>query len=152
MIIYKCKKPGHVKYDCPLYKAKRQKRKTMVPTWSQSEGSSDDKNENEVANICFMDFEDKDELNSNPDENEDFTFEYDDLLKAIYNLDEKNTSLKKKLFELQNELDEIKGKFSKIEASKMSLEKENKELLKKNEWLVSSISNYHVDKRPLTLS
>ena len=55
-----------------------------------------------------MAFEDKDEVNSNINENEDFMFEYDDLLKAIYKLDEKNTSLKKKLFEFQKELDEIK--------------------------------------------
>ena len=111
-------------------------------TWSQSEDSSDDENENEVANLCFMAFEDKNEVNSNLDENEDFIFDYDDFLKAIYKVDEKNTSLKKKLFELQKELDETKGNFSKIEASKLSLEKENEELLKKNEWLVSSLSKF----------
>ena len=58
--------------------------------------------------MCFMVFEDKDEVNSNLDENENFMFEYDDLLKAIYKLDKKSTSLKKKIFELQKELDEIK--------------------------------------------
>ena len=51
--------------------------------------------------MCFMDFKDKDEVNSNFDENEEFMFEYDDFLKAIYKLDEKNTFLKKKVFELQ---------------------------------------------------
>ena len=91
-----------------------------METWSESKDSSNDENKNEVANMCFMAFENKDEVNSNLDENEDFIFEYDDLPKAIYNLDEKNTSLKKKLFELQKELYEIKGNFSKI-----SLENEN---------------------------
>ena len=90
MICYKCKKPGHVKYDCPLYKVKREKRRAMVETWSQSEYSYDDENKNEVANMCFMAFEDKDKVNSKLDENEDFMFEYDDLLKSIYKLDEKN--------------------------------------------------------------
>ena len=138
VIYYKCKKPRHVKYDCPLYQAKREKRRAMVATWNQSEDSFDDEDKNEVSNMCFMAFEEKDEVNSNLDENEDFIFEYDDLLKAIYKLDEKNTSIKKNLFELQKELDEIKlQKFSKIKASKISLEKENEELLKKNEWLVS---------------
>ena len=70
----------------------------MMTTWSQSEDSSDDENENEVVNICFMNFEDKDEINYNIDEDEEFIFEYDDLLKVIYKLDEKNTLLKKKGF------------------------------------------------------
>ena len=69
-------------------------------------------------------------------------FEYDELLKFIYKLDEKNTLLKKKVFELQKELDEIKENFSKLEASKISLKKENEELLKKNEWLVFSLSKF----------
>ena len=75
VIFYKCKKPGHVKHDRPLYKAKRKKRRAMMTTWSQSENSFDDENENEVANMCFMDFENKDEVNSNFDENEEFMFE-----------------------------------------------------------------------------
>ena len=91
MICYKCKKLGHVKYDCPLYKAKREKIRAMMATWSQGEYSSNDENENEVANMCFMAFEDKDEVNSNLDEDEEFMFEYDDFLKDIYKLDEKNT-------------------------------------------------------------
>ena len=64
------------------------------------------------------------------------------MLKDINKLNEKNTSLKKKVFELQKELDEIKENFSKVEASKISLKKENEELLKKNEWLVSSLSKF----------
>ena len=51
---YKCKKPGHIKYDCPFYKAKREKRRAMKTTWSQSEDSSDNESENEFANMCFM--------------------------------------------------------------------------------------------------
>ena len=104
VICYKCKNPGHVKYDCPLYKTKREKRRVMVATWSQSEDSSDDENENEVANMCFMAFEDKDEVNSNLDENEDFMFKYDDLLKANYKLDEKNISLRKSFLSFKKNL------------------------------------------------
>ena len=140
---YKCKKPGHIKYDCPLYKAKKEKIRAMMATWIQSEDSSDDESENEFANMCFMAFEDQDKVSSDSDSDDDeVSFEYDELLIALYKFGENNTSLKKKIFELQKELDEIKENFSKVEASKISLEKVNEELLKKNEWLLSSLSKF----------
>ena len=88
-----------------------------------------------------MAFEDQGEVNSNFDDYE-FIIQYEELLKDINKLDEKNTSLKNKVFEIKKELDEIKGNFSKVEASKISLEKVNEELLKKNEWLISSLSKF----------
>ena len=113
----------------------------MVAIQSQSEDSSNDENEKKVANICFIAFEDQDEVNSNFDDDE-FMIEYEELLKDINKLDEKNTLVKKKVFELQKELDEIKENFSKIEASKIFLEKVNEKLLKKNECLISSFSKF----------
>ena len=85
----------------------------MMTTWSQSEDSSDDENEKEVVNMCFMAFEDQDEVNSNF-ENDEFMIEYDESLKDINKLNEKNNSLKKKVFEIQKELDEIKENFQKL--------------------------------------
>ena len=38
--------------------------------WSQSEDSSDYENEEKIVNMCFMAFEDKDEVNSDFDDNE----------------------------------------------------------------------------------
>ncbi|RVW58347.1 Copia protein [Vitis vinifera] len=63
LICFKCKKPGHIKYDCPLYKseAKRRMKKAMMATWSESEESSEEENEKEVANMCFMAIDDLDE-------------------------------------------------------------------------------------------
>nr|CAN62575.1 hypothetical protein VITISV_008481 [Vitis vinifera] len=60
---FKCKKPGHIKYDCPLYKskAKRRMKKATMATWSESEESSEEENEKEVANMCFMAIDDLDE-------------------------------------------------------------------------------------------
>ena len=90
-----------------------------------------------------MAFEDQDKVSSDSDSDDDeVSFEYDELLIALYKFGENNTSLKKKIFELQKELDEIKENFSKVEASKISLEKVNEELLKKNEWLLSSLSKF----------
>ena len=138
---YKCKKPGHIKYDCPLFKSRKEKIRAMMAAWSQSEDSSDDENENEFANMCFMSFEDQDKVSSDSDSDE-VSFEYDELLIALYKFGENNTSLKKKIFELQKELDEIKENFSKVEASKIYLEKVIEELLKKNEGLLSSRSKF----------
>ena len=90
-----------------------------------------------------MALEDQNEVNSNFDDDDEYMIEYEELLKDINRLDEKDTLLKKKDFELKKELDEIKEKFSKVEALKISLEKINEELLKKNEWLISSISKFY---------
>ena len=50
--------------------------------------------------MCFMAFENQYKVNSNIDDDE-FMIEYDELSKDINKLDEKNTSLKKKVFELK---------------------------------------------------
>ena len=57
------KKLGHIKYDCPLYKieAKRRMKKTMMTTWSESEESSKEEKDKEVANMCFMVIDELDE-------------------------------------------------------------------------------------------
>ena len=54
--------------------------------------------------MCFIALKDQDQINSNFDDDE-FMIEFEELLKDINKLDEKNTSLKKKVFELQKELD-----------------------------------------------
>ena len=51
--------------------------------------------------MCFMALEDQDKVNSNFDKDEEFMIEYEELLKNINKFDEKNTSLKKKIFKLK---------------------------------------------------
>ena len=79
----------------------------MMVTCSQSEDLSDEENKEEVVNMCFIAFEDQDEVKSDFEDDE-FMIKYKELLKDINTLNENNISLKKKVFELQNELDEIK--------------------------------------------
>ncbi|KAL6348530.1 hypothetical protein AAG906_013150 [Vitis piasezkii] len=63
LVCFKCKKPGHIKYDYPRYKseAKRRMKKAMMATWSDSEESSEEEKEKEVGNMCFMAIDDLDE-------------------------------------------------------------------------------------------
>ena len=121
-------------------------KKAMMATWSESEESSEEENEKEVANMCFMAIDDLDEVNSNfSDENMHDVFK--DLCEDFEKLSLKDNSLKKKIQELEKELEKVKEKFSIDEISKTHLEKENEilrneneVLKKKNEWLTSSLS------------
>ena len=51
-----------------------------MTTWSRSEDSSNDENEEEFSNMCFIAFEDQDEVNSDFDDDE-FIIEYEEFLK-----------------------------------------------------------------------
>ena len=96
----------------------------MMATWSQSEDSSVDESDNEFANMCFMAFEDQDKVSSDFDSDDDeVSFEYDELLIALYKFGENNTLLNKKIFQLQKELDEIKEIFQKLKLQKFLLKR-----------------------------
>ena len=85
---FKCKKLGHIKYDYyPLYKneAKRRMKKAMMATWSESEESSEEENEKEVANMCFMAIGELDKVNSNFSD-EDMHDVFEELYEILKNL------------------------------------------------------------------
>ena len=112
----------------------------MMATWSESEDeSSEEENDKEVANMCFMAIDDLDEVNSNFSD-EDMHDVFEELYEDFEKLSLKNISPKKKIQQLEKELEEVKEKFSIVEISKTHLEKENEILKKKNEWLTSSLS------------
>ena len=103
LVCFKCKKLGHIKYDCPLYKneAKRRKKKVIMATWSESEDqSSEEENEKEMANMCSMAIDELDEVNSNLSD-EDIHDAFEELYEDFEKLDLKNISLKKKVQQLE---------------------------------------------------
>ena len=109
LVCFKCKNPRHIKYDCPLYKSevKRRIKKTMMTTWSESEESSEEKNEKEVANMCFMTINELDKVNSNFSD-EDMHDVFEELYEDFEKLSLKNNSLKKKI----QELEEVRKNFN----------------------------------------
>ncbi|KAH9668541.1 hypothetical protein KPL70_021452 [Citrus sinensis] len=59
---YECKKPGHIRSDCPLIN--KLKKKAMVATWDDNEEeSSDEKGSQEVSNLALMAIGGDDDLN-----------------------------------------------------------------------------------------
>ena len=97
----------------------------MMATWSQSEDSSDDESENEFSNMCFMTFEDQDKVSSDSDSDDDeVSFEYAELLIALYKFGENNTSLKKRLFlSFKKNLMKSKKIFQKFKLQKFLLKR-----------------------------
>ncbi|GAV75352.1 zf-CCHC domain-containing protein [Cephalotus follicularis] len=55
VICYECNKLGHIRPNCPKLKKRKDKKKAMIATWSDSDYLSSDEDENEeIANIAFM--------------------------------------------------------------------------------------------------
>ena len=65
-----------------------------MTTWSESEESSEEEKEKEVANICFMAIDELDEVNSNFID-EDMHDVFEELYEYFEKLSLKNNSLKK---------------------------------------------------------
>ncbi|KAM6568740.1 hypothetical protein CsatB_016725 [Cannabis sativa] len=121
IICYECKKPGHMKMDCPL--RKRSRRRAMMDTWSESEKESSEDEQHEIANTCFMAIDDK---VSNPNHTSDFESESDDdaldmsydelsksfndLLVDFEKLLAKNSTQRKKISLLLEEVEALKVK------------------------------------------
>lgn len=94
IICYECKKPGHMKGECPELKKKKlkkpfQKKKAMVATWSDEEEEEDSNHEQEddIANICFM-------ANDNTKVNTRTHLSFDQLPESYAKILEENRKLK----------------------------------------------------------
>ena len=70
IICYECEKPGHIKAECSLIKKRGKKdkckRAMTAMTWSDDEesGSEEEVKSIEVANLCLMTHEEKNEVST----------------------------------------------------------------------------------------
>lgn len=156
IICYNCKKPGHIKFDCPQAKesSKKAKRRAMLAAWGNGSDESNSEEESDQANLCLMAHENS-EVNSFDDSDDHFT--YDELLDAFHELHDefkklgsKNSFLKKSNSSLlaENELlkgenDVLKEKVEGFSTNKISdLELENEKLKKEVENLKTTLSKF----------
>ncbi|GAV87766.1 UBN2 domain-containing protein [Cephalotus follicularis] len=87
VVCYECDK--HIRPECPKLKKQKDnfKKKAMIATWSDSDdSSSDDKENEEVANIAFMAMEDENEVTSSFLSFNEQKCEYDELLDFLDDL------------------------------------------------------------------
>lgn len=124
IICYKCKKPGHVRSDCPMRKknSKKYKKKAMKVTWDDSESSSYSSSESEMANLCLMARDDLSEVSSNSSSNSNEYLSYNDLHDAF--------------LEMQNDFELLRKKHKETKKKSSILAKQNEELRINNEELV----------------
>jgi len=151
IICYECKKPGHIKSECPYAKkySRKDKKKAMMAAWDNSDDDSSDEDDEqqEVANLCLMAIEDQEvDLDS--------TYSFDELLVAYKELKvvfekvaSKNKVLKKIAKELSIEVNSLVEEKDFLEEEneslKFSLEKERASLKKfsKNESLEKQVDD-----------
>ncbi|GAV68900.1 zf-CCHC domain-containing protein/UBN2 domain-containing protein, partial [Cephalotus follicularis] len=81
---FECKKPGHIKVDCPQLKKKKLFKKKALKAWHLSDDdSSNDEVTEQVANLCFMALSDDEESDNEVDDSYSFgelQFAFDKLL------------------------------------------------------------------------
>ncbi|KAH9698219.1 hypothetical protein KPL71_023937 [Citrus sinensis] len=128
IICYECKKPGHIRSECPLLN--KLKKKAMVATWDDSdEDSSDEEESQEVSNLALMAIGDDDDLNEVSDPTYDELYDaFKEMHDELMKIDKKNACLKKKLLELTNEKDAMQKCNESLNEKIKGLELENKTL------------------------
>ena len=155
IICHNCKKPSHVRYECPLLKSfdKKKLKRAMFGAWTDNESSSSSSSEEEqqsnFANFCLMAHQEDKE----PSSDYDFTFEelktaFDELMlefiKAGKRLDKLkviNEDLIKEKNEFNNKYDSLRDDYNALSSKSDILKEENKAHIVKIESLESENSN-----------
>ncbi|KAH9744056.1 hypothetical protein KPL70_003526 [Citrus sinensis] len=128
IICYECKKPGHIRSECPLLN--KLKKKATVTTWDDNgEDSSDEEESQEVSNLALMAIGDDDDLNEISDPTYDELYDaFKEMHDELMTIGKKNECLKKKLLELTNEKDAMQKCNDSLNEKIKGLELENKTL------------------------
>ena len=118
IICFECKKPGHIKIDCPkLRKEKKSSRekfdkfKKAFAAWggSDDDTSSDEASDEEIANLCLVAKEDDTkEVSFETNSLNDLQDDYDDLYEESLKVLEKNSMLRKQITSLLLEMKNLK--------------------------------------------
>ena len=119
LICFECKKPGHMKMDCPM--RKKYKGRAMLVEWLNSdEEDSENEENNEVANMCMMALDEgvstSSQSNSDSEnENDNLEMSYDELSSSFKELFDdfekvlaKNQTLREKTNMLLKEIEILK--------------------------------------------
>ncbi|KAH9658467.1 CCHC-type domain-containing protein [Citrus sinensis] len=121
---YECKKPRHIRPECPLLN--KLKKKAMVAIWDDSdEETSDDDEQQEMTNLALMAFgeescDELDEVRVLPtyDELHDA---FKDLHDKLMKIGKKKICLKKKMIELKDENESFSAKITCLELENKTL-------------------------------
>ncbi|KAH9684787.1 hypothetical protein KPL70_013662 [Citrus sinensis] len=121
---YECKKPGHIRSECPLIN--KLKKKAMVATWDDSEEeSNDEEGSQEVSNLVLMAIGGDDDLNEVSDLTYDELYDaFQDLHNELMKLGKKNVCLKKEMAKLKNENESLNARIVCLEVGNKTLHDE----------------------------
>ena len=134
IVCYECKKPSHIKFDCPFLKKQNSRKKAIKAIWSDSDTSDDDESMDEkITNLCFMALEEQ-KVTSNSCDSNPYTF--DELQDAFGELaidfEYMNLKYKKMIFKLNVENELLTNAKIDLEKKIDYMKVEIDELIKKN--------------------
>ena len=100
---YECRKPGHIKIDCPMIKKRnsKNKKKEVIAAWDDENSSSDEETQEEVAHLCLTATATLEEENNEVNDSELFLQINSRLETAFSNLVEYTNKLKNKYRKLK---------------------------------------------------